>query len=168
MHLQAAKPGEMRVRPAYSGDWAVIGRLLQLAGIPDEDALDGAEFFVAEQDGMLAGCVGLELFQDSALLRSLAVLRGLERQGLGEKLVRAALESARATGVSHIVLLAGDSQGYFARFGFEPVALERVAAAVRQSPQFACRERDAAQAMMLELTTSSGRAPRATLLREDA
>ena len=97
-----ASPGRHPVvRAADGGDRAALRALLAASALPVAD-LDGAaiEFLVAADDDIVVGVVGLERFDDTALLRSLAVRADRRGSGLGDALVRAAEELARAQGVT--------------------------------------------------------------------
>ena len=71
------------------------------------------------------GCVALELYGETALLRSLAVAQSRRGEGLGGRLAAAALEAAKASGVRNLYLLTQTAEKFFPRFGFavEPRAL---------------------------------------------
>ena len=68
----------------------------------------------------LVGCVALEVVDDVALLRMLAVVPERRGEGLGYLLVETATERARTQGVRHLYLVTDGAQGYFGeRLGFE-------------------------------------------------
>jgi GNAT superfamily N-acetyltransferase len=92
----AARPAELdavRALVARSG--------LPVAGIE----ACGDALLVARAGGELVGAVGLELYGAEALLRSLAVDPARRGERLGERLVEAALDLARARGVRRVWLL---------------------------------------------------------------
>jgi amino-acid N-acetyltransferase len=93
-------------------------------------------FLVARDGGALLGCVGLELYGEAALLRSLAVAERSRGVGLGAALADAALEDARRRGVRSLYLLTTTAEGFFARRGFERIARDEVPEAVRGSAEF--------------------------------
>ncbi len=79
---------------------------------------DIREFVVTEEDGLLTGVCSLHIWwQDLAEVRSLAVRKGMEKQGLGKKLVEACLEEARSLGLTKIFALTYRPD-FFARLGF--------------------------------------------------
>ncbi|MBN2426778.1 MAG: N-acetyltransferase [Deltaproteobacteria bacterium] len=79
---------------------------------------DIREFVVTEDDGLLTGVCSLHIWwQDLAEVRSLAVRKGMEKQGLGKKLVEACLEEARSLGLTKIFALTYRPD-FFARLGF--------------------------------------------------
>jgi putative acetyltransferase len=86
---------------------------------------------VAEEDGEVVGHIlfsrlWADRYELYGALAPLAVLPDRHRQGLGSKLVRAGLETAREFGC-HGVLVLGDP-AYYGRFGFSAEAARDVAA----------------------------------------
>lgn len=89
-------------RPARFEDYAAIQALLDTHGLPSEDVAAGNEagrFHLAEQDGQIVGCAGLEVYGANALLRSVAVASTAQGSGLGRTLVDIAERDAAAIGV---------------------------------------------------------------------
>lgn len=123
-------------RPERPGDAGAIRTLLAAAfGRAAEaelvDALRAAHALdtalVAEQDGRIVGHVALSpvsvqgAYMPGILgLAPLAVHPDHQRQGIGARLVEAALAAARAGGGKVVVVL-GDP-AYYRRFGFRPAA----------------------------------------------
>lgn len=127
----------MNIRNAHPGDLGSIVGILEELRLPTEgvrDHLDG--FLILDDDGEVAGTVGLEVYGDHALLRSLGVASGRQGCGRGGALCDAVLARARALGVTEVVLLTETASGFFARRGFESVPREQVDEAVRQSVEF--------------------------------
>jgi amino-acid N-acetyltransferase len=104
--------------------------------------LDGlAEHFgdvlvARNEQGDVIGCVALELYGKSALLRSLAVRESARNQGLGRELTYAALRQARENGATTIYLLTTTAERFFATLGFESIPRDQVAPKVRESVEF--------------------------------
>lgn len=126
-----------RVRPARPADWPAIRELLVASELPLEGAADHlAHFIVAESAGELAGCAGLEVYDEVALLRSCAVDAAYQHQGLGHHLVQQAIEHASTLGVHELALLTTTAETYFARFGFLRISRDDVADALKVSREF--------------------------------
>jgi amino-acid N-acetyltransferase len=107
------------IRGALSSDFEAAAALLRRSGLP----LNGlAEHFshalVAEERGVVLGCVALEIYGKAALLRSLAVAEDRRGEGLGERLAAASLAAAKAAGVRDVYLLTETAEKFFPRFGF--------------------------------------------------
>src|ERR1700674_1153636 len=98
--------GRFEVRPARPEDYEAAVALLQESGLP----LDGmrehlTHAFVAITQGAIVGFVAVEMHEDAALLRSLAVAPRHRRQRLGERLAEEALNIARDWGREGVYLL---------------------------------------------------------------
>ena len=128
----------LTLRAATSADLATVQALLQRSGLPLEGVDPGAltGFIVAESSGMLVGVVGLEIYRESALLRSAAVEERWRGTGVGRALIDAALARARERGIRDVYLLTTTAEHYFPRFGFCCVGRESVPAAVQASAEF--------------------------------
>lgn len=93
--------------------------------------------FVSLYEGeQLIGCVGLEIFEEYALLRSLAVETGSRGQGLGAQLLAAAEERAISRGVRIIYLLTSAAESFFARRGYVIGERSNAPAAIQQTSEF--------------------------------
>ncbi len=94
-------------------------QLLAAAQLPSEDltAAHCEHFFFSGSAHKLTGLVGLELFGNVALLRSLVVAS--ERRGTGEgaALLKHAEDHARAQGVRTLYLLTTTAEAFFAKHG---------------------------------------------------
>jgi amino-acid N-acetyltransferase len=80
--------------------------------------------------------VGLELYGESALLRSAAVEESWRGSGVGRVLVERALDLARGRGIEDVYLLTTTAEYYFPKFGFVCVRRDEVAQGVRSSVEF--------------------------------
>jgi amino-acid N-acetyltransferase len=128
---------DIRIEPAAASDVPDILRLVEDAGLP----LDGLEnhlesTIVARRGSQIVGTAALEIYAGGALLRSVAVDAAQRGAGLGQELTRAALAAAAARQVAGVYLLTTTAEGFFPRFGFEPVARDEVPESVRESVEF--------------------------------
>lgn len=111
--------------------------LLTTAGLPTDDLPEQLEHFLAcgnaaEPDGI----VGLEIFGEDALLRSLVVAEGMRERGLGKDLVAAAEALATSEGVRRVFLLTDTAAGFFSALGYTSSDRGLAPAPVRASRQF--------------------------------
>lgn len=114
------------LRSATPGDYGAVTALLETAGLP----LSGVprtldRFVVAERGDSLVGVAGLEPYDSTGLLRSVAVAEQERGSGLGHALVERVLGNARAAGVRDVYLLTTTADRWFPRLGFR--AVERAA-----------------------------------------
>jgi amino-acid N-acetyltransferase len=136
------------VRPATFADRDAIERLLAESELTTHALPDWIDrFWVAEQDGRIAGVAGIELYADGCLLRSVAVRPELRGTGLGRRLVERALEAARESGARRAYLLTLTAERWFPRLGFTTITRDEVPASVRESGEF--KEACPASAMVM-------------------
>lgn len=155
-------PTDVRVTQGSAADWPAVRELLLSAGLP----LEGAEenlgaFLLAWRGTELVATVGVEVYADVALLRSLAVRPDVRQRGLGRAMVAQALDAARMRGLRAVYLLTTTATGFFARLGFRQVARSRAPAPVLASTQMNGVCPDSASLMTLALAslTAEGAAP---------
>jgi arsenite methyltransferase len=145
------------VEPAGAADLPAIEALLSAFGLPTNRLAEHVgDALVVREGGDVVGCVALERYGESALLRSLAVRADHQGSGLGTRLTEGALDRARRAGVRELYLLTESADGFFPRFGFEPVARDQVAPAVRGSVEFTSACPESARAMRLGLADPAG------------
>ena len=111
--------------------------LLATAGLPTDDLPEQLEHFLAcgnaaEPDGI----VGLEIFGEDALLRSLVVAERMRERGLGQDLVAAAEVLATSHGVRRVFLLTDTAAEFFSALGYTSSDRRLAPAPVRASRQF--------------------------------
>ena len=127
----------MTIRPAAPADLPHVRRLLAANALPTQD-LDSTpiEFLVAEDGGALIGAVGLELFGDAALLRSLVVDTAGRGTGVGGALVEAIEARAAAAGIADLALLTTTAAPFFAQRGWQTVTRDALPAGIHASSEF--------------------------------
>lgn len=77
------------------------------------------DFFVAEKNGEIVGCVALSItWEDLGEIRSLVVRKDMRGTGLGRKLVDTASSEAVTLGIFTIFTLT-EVPGFFEKMGFE-------------------------------------------------
>ncbi|MCY2931789.1 MAG: N-acetyltransferase [Planctomycetota bacterium] len=123
----------MIIRPAHIRDaeaicslinyYAERGRMLHRSLESTYEAL--REFHVAQDEGgALVGCVAVDLFwSDLAEVKSLAVLPDRRGEGIGRKLVEAAIADARELGAARLFALTYE-EDFFRRLGFSRIDRE--------------------------------------------
>ncbi|MGD0782491.1 MAG: GNAT family N-acetyltransferase [Candidatus Aminicenantales bacterium] len=105
----------MLIRRAAPEDRPGIRRLAERLDL-DYPGMESDPFWAAEEDGMIAGIVGLKRHADSDELVSLGVDPARRLKGLGRRLVE-----SLAAEVPGAVFLATVNPGFFARCGFTPI-----------------------------------------------
>lgn len=127
----------VELRTAQESDLPAVLGLLARAQLPTAGVGNAqSQFVIAESDGKLVGVVGLELYGESALLRSAAVEESWRGSGVGRVLVERALDVAQARGIEDVFLLTTTAENYFPRFGFTCVSRDSVTPGVKSSVEF--------------------------------
>jgi amino-acid N-acetyltransferase len=125
------------VQAAQPEDFDGIAALLRDNELPVDGLRDHLATALVVRDGdIIVGSAALEVYEDGALLRSVAVVPGLRSSGLGRTLTDAAIDLARARGVPALYLLTTTADQYFPRFGFERIDRSGVPAGVQRSVEF--------------------------------
>jgi amino-acid N-acetyltransferase len=125
------------VQAAQSADFDAIARLLLDQHLPIAGLRDHLATTLIARDGeAIVGSAALEVYEDGALLRSVAVAGNLQHAGLGRTLVDATIDLARMRGIPALYLLTTTAERYFPRFGFERIERRDVPAGVQRSVEF--------------------------------
>ncbi len=116
-----------------------VRELLRACALPVDD-LDGSHpvrFLGWRRNRRLAGVVGLELFGEVALLRSLAVEETARGEGLGAEMLACAERTAAAQGVCELFLLTTTAAEFFRARGYRDADRDGAPAAIRATAEFA-------------------------------
>lgn len=152
----------LSLRQAGAADWPAVEALLLANKLPTEGARQHLPtYLLAVSKGEVIGCAGAEVYGDIALLRSVAVAPGLQRQGIGQLLVERFLLEATRRQIRRLFLLTVTAPEYFARYGFKRGPIDQAPAALKASAEFqgACP----ACAAFMSLTLTETKAPRTDL-----
>jgi len=127
----------VKIRRAKSSDLSAVESLLTASDLPTDGVRDNfSGFVVADDNGAIAGAIGLEKYGSVALLRSAVVAPDHRGTGVGRKLVEQLLERAEEAGVDELYLLTTTAEKYFPRFGFTRTTRATVPEAVKASAEF--------------------------------
>ncbi len=130
------------VRPASREDMSSVRKMAAELGWPVDDFGDSVfrNFFVLNNETGVVGCVGLEVYGEAAILRSLSVKRDARGVGYGWLLADTAVTMARLRGVKRIYLLTESASDFFAaKLGFRVIDVSTVSPAVASSNAFRTR-----------------------------
>ena len=126
-----------KLRGARAEDLAAIDALIMAEHLPAFKTGEFLEtFWVLDSGDRLLGCVGLEVYGEAALLRSVVTGPELRGQGYGNVLVFRAMEEAERLGVKRVYLFTMDKAPFFARHGFEICTMDDFEPAARQCTQY--------------------------------
>ncbi len=105
----------MRLIRVEDRDLGAIEAALRDAGLPFDDLREAGRQFYRGPPGCF---VGLEIFGEDALLRSMVVPATERGKGVGQRMVAALIECARAHGICRLWLLTTTAEPFFTACGF--------------------------------------------------
>ena len=112
--------------------------LLSACGLPTADLLESssATLFGVRIESNLVATAGIELFGQTALLRSVATLPAQRGKGLAALLITHAEHKAKQGGAASMALLTTASSSIFARHGYLPIERRDAPEAIKATQQF--------------------------------
>ena len=146
---------DVEICRAKNSDLPEILTLLETCQLPKGGlAAHLSTTLVARRGNEIVGCSALELYQQLALLRSVAVKSSFRKRGLGLKLTRAALDLARESRITNVYLLTETASAFFSRLGFIQARRSDVPEVVKQSIEFTTLCPESARVMTISLSPS--------------
>ena len=136
-HSGPVSAARIRFRRGEARDVPRLVQLIALANLPPlfiEEFLPG--FAVAEHDGEIVGCGGLELYGDCGVIRSVVTDERARGLGLGRRISELLIADAQAFGVSDVYLFTQDAWAFWKHLGFIDVPLDRWKQPPRSSWQY--------------------------------
>lgn len=129
---------DYRLTNAESKDLPAIRDLLESCQLPSRDITKEhlQHFFMVKLETKIVGTVGLEIYADNGLLRSLAVRKNSRGKGLGKLLVEQIESHADDLEISDIYLLTTTADDFFQYLGYDQVSREEVPEPVIDSNEF--------------------------------
>ncbi len=113
--------------------------LLTGAELPVEDLIDETlqNFMIArDTDNIIIGVVGIEMFQEDGLLRSLAVQPAYRGKGLGSQLTRKIESFARSNGIKTLYLLTMTAADFFPKFDYQVIQRDQAPPSIQKTAEF--------------------------------
>ena len=127
----------IKLAAATAADVSEIKSLLADNNLPTAGVEEHWKSFVIARDGRaFAGCGGAEVYDGTALIRSIAVAQPRRSSGIGDQIVRRLLNDLRKRGVAELYLLTTTAEEYFRRRGFERVDRAQVPSQLLRSREF--------------------------------
>ena len=125
------------IHKADKSQYKEVCDLLSVEKLPTEDLHpELPNFLVAENNGKVIGSIGLEKYNDSALLRSMIVESTHRNEGIASRLVNELIQHAISNDVKSLYLITNTAETYFAKKGFIKIERDNVAPEVLQSKEF--------------------------------
>lgn len=133
----SSKHSELVLELGRSSDLSAVTSLLGANDLPTADVEQHLEkLILAKLHGNLVGLVGVEIYGEDGLLRSLCVVESHRGRGTGRALL-SAIETMMATrGVRDVYLLTTTAARFFEREGFATIPRDQAPAAICQTTEF--------------------------------
>jgi amino-acid N-acetyltransferase len=114
--VRAARTSDVKEIRALVDSYAAPGQMLSKETVTLYESVQ--EFVVAEKDGVVVGCGALHiLWEDLAEVRTVAVSKDFQKQGIGHLILEEITRRAREVGVKRIFCLTFQTE-FFGSIGF--------------------------------------------------
>ncbi len=130
-------PNQIEIIKADNNLRQQVINLLESEKLPVEDlpaSLDN--FLIAVDDDAAVGAIGMEQYDNYALLRSLVVHKKYRDKNIAAQLVHELEQKAAATGIIDLFLLTETAPGYFTKKGYATITRDDVPVALQASSEF--------------------------------
>lgn len=125
------------IRFATSEDYDKLCHLLEAEKLPIVDLnKELPHFFLKTVEDKIVGSIGLELYGNSALLRSMMVIPDHRNEGIASELVGKLLSYAKENGVGNVYLITNTAEDFFSRKGFIKIERSKVNKEILSSQEF--------------------------------
>ncbi|MBK5114967.1 MAG: GNAT family N-acetyltransferase [Candidatus Heimdallarchaeota archaeon] len=131
----------IKIEGAKASDLEEVYALLGLVNLPIEGVEESIDHFlllIREIDTKeeIIGCVGLEKYEQYALLRSAVVHPDHQGKSYGKQLTLAIVAYAKLIGIEQLFLLTDTAEKFFEKMGFRKIERSEVPAIVKTSIEF--------------------------------
>ncbi|MHA1994975.1 MAG: arsenic resistance N-acetyltransferase ArsN2 [Candidatus Hodarchaeales archaeon] len=118
-------------------DLPEVLNLLTMVDLPVEGVKEQFQnFFIIRKDKTIVGCIGIEIYGNTALLRSLAVHPSFQGKGLGLQLVHKIEGYLTEKKSDSIYLLTETAENFFLNLGYSSIPRENVDPRIKQTIEF--------------------------------
>ena len=115
---------------------ALVALLTRNQLLGDDLPADLANFWLAFDGDQLIGSVGVDVYGNVGLLRSVSVDARYRNQSIARQLCEIAFRETRQRGITELYLITTTADRYFKGLDFVPVARNTVPEAILQTAQF--------------------------------
>ena len=125
------------IRFATSKDYDTLCHLLETEKLPTVDLNKELPHFILKTvEDKIVGSIGLELYGNSALLRSMMVIPDHRNEGIASELIGKLLAYAKENGVRNVYLITNTAEDFFSRKGFIKIDRSKVSEEILSSQEF--------------------------------
>lgn len=127
----------MILRKATENEYRAIIHLLASNALPTSDIYEkNITLFVGLIDNEIVATIGIEQYENVALLRSLCVKEGFKNQKLGAKMLSYLLSFCANENIKTLYLLTTTAEHYFVRYGFEKITRDETPKSIQNTREF--------------------------------
>ena len=130
---------DIKIERFVQGDEKEIVKLLSQAKLPAQDlTLEKLKHFLVAKakDGSVMGAIGVEVYQDVGLLRSLVVRPSYRGKGLGRRLTHEVESFAQQKSIRALFLLTTTATEFFQKLGYQVIQRDRAPASIANTEEF--------------------------------
>ena len=126
------------IEPLKEQDFVVINQLLVSANLPKVEITNPIGYYFKSVNSLneLVGTIGLEIYGNKGLLRSLVISPQYRKLGIAYLLVGRILTLAQSMHLDKVFLLTTTAEDYFEKIGFKIIVRENVPDEIKQSQEF--------------------------------
>jgi amino-acid N-acetyltransferase len=122
---------------AIKQDLEEVLTLLKLVDLPVEGVKEHFNnFFVVKKEKTVVGCVGMEIYENVALLRSVALHPSVQGEGIGRQMVKKMEAFSVEKRVQTIYLLTDTAENFFLKLGYKIIPRADTDQRIKQSIEF--------------------------------
>jgi amino-acid N-acetyltransferase len=126
----------MCINEVNQNGFSEVLALIKRNGLPIEDISTSTKLFSITKDNEIAGTIGIEFYNQVALLRSLAVAETYRSKGIGGKLVEHIEKIAKQNAVKELILLTTTASDYFSKKAYRTIERNNVPEEIKKSSEF--------------------------------
>ncbi|MFX0012960.1 MAG: arsenic resistance N-acetyltransferase ArsN2 [Promethearchaeota archaeon] len=143
----------IKIRTANHQELKSVFRLLRKVNLPLEGVADHFDnFFIAQEEDQLVGCIGIELYENVGLIRSVAVDPSFQGRGIGNILVDAIQKFGKEKKLKAIYLLTETAADFFSKLDYMIIPRDKADDRIKKSIEFTSACPASATCMMKILT----------------
>jgi len=125
------------IEQASDFDFATIIQLLTENNLPSGDIEPGKQtFYIARNQNQILGCVGIEIYEQHGLLRSIAISENFKNTGIGKNLYHHIIKFCLKINLQNLYLLTTTADSYFDKFGWSKINRDVMPLAIQKSKEF--------------------------------
>ncbi len=135
--MNSAKQDNKAIRASIN-DLFELNQLLESVYLPVVDPKEFTDYFYKSLslENKIIGAIGLEIYGNYGLLRSLVVDSSYRNKGIANQLVGQIIETSKELGLQEVYLLTTTADKYFLKKGFEIRQRENCPAEIKGSKEF--------------------------------